>query len=113
MTTDHTTEELMDLARAAARGACRQAMYSTITGDEAASLADQTAERILGENSVALQISRKDALKTVWNAAALGVSTGLGLAQHRQAQDEGRADALGLDPEARQTSGEGRYGGKF
>ena len=96
-----TGEPAFDAAYGAARQALRQA------GRE---INDARGETL---RAMAAQIARESATSAapVTLAAGLGVAAGLRLAEHWRAQDNGTADAFGMDPTARLRSWAGFHDG--
>lgn len=98
------TGDLRTLIRAAARGAAGQVLFQ-LAGPKAGSVADDLAA------SVAESVTQSAPDKAVREAAGLGAAAALRYSQNLQAQQDGRADGLGLDPAARNRSWAGRYDG--
>ena len=63
------------VARAAAQGACQQALGISITGPEAREIAELAADWVMTQPTVATHIREGRVLQTVRNAAALDFGT--------------------------------------
>lgn len=100
--------ELDPLARqltwAAARGATGQTLYQLLgpgQGHVAAELAEDAADAV----------TQTEIPAAVREAAGLGVAAAVRYARNQRAQQDGRADPLGLDPSDRLRSWAGRHDG--
>ena len=113
MTIRLDTEDTRRLAQEAARAACHQALGPGLDRTLASEKAQAASLEICRDYVVLRSIEQGDAVAAVGSAAGIGVATGLELRKHLTAQQEGRADAFGLDPEGRRISSSGRYDGSL
>lgn len=99
-----------DAACAAAYGASSQAAYQAGArlDDSRRMMLRDMAAQCASDSSVRNAPTPADAIAI---AAGLGVAAGNRMAQNWQAQDTGRADAFGLDPDARFRSWDGYHDG--